>query len=80
MVEIRLKMSVNDYWLILGRVFANGPGDLGSTVGHVIPKTLRWYLIPPCLTLSDIRYVSRVKWSNPAKGVAPSLTPRCCSY
>ena len=28
----------------------------------------------------DIRYVSRVKWSNPGKGVAPSPTPRCSSY
>ena len=37
-------------------------------------------MIPPCLTLSDIRYISRVKWSNPGKGVAPSLTPRCSSY
>ena len=34
----------------------------------------------PCLTLSNIRYVSRVKWSNPGKGVAPSPTPLCCSY
>ena len=38
------------------------------------------YLIPPCLTLRNIRYVSRVKWSNPWKGVAPSSTPRCSSY
>ena len=35
----------------------------------------KWYLIPTCLTLSNIRYVSRVKWSNPGKGVASSLTP-----
>ena len=42
----------------LGRVFTNGLGDLGSILGHVIPK---WCLIPPCLTLSNIRYVSRVK-------------------
>ena len=27
----------------------------------------------PCLTLSNIRYISRVKWSNPGKEVAPSL-------
>ena len=39
-----------------------------------------WYLIPPCLTLSNIRYVSRVKWSNPEKGVALSLTPWWSSY
>ena len=34
----------------------------------------------PCLTLSNIRYVSRVKWNNPGKGVAPSPTPWCSSY
>ena len=43
-------------------------------------RLLKWYLIPPCLTLSNIRYVFRVKWSNPGKGVAPSPTPWCCSY
>ena len=40
----------------------------------------KWYLMPPCLTLSIIRYESRVKWSNPGKGVAPSPTPLCSSY
>ena len=34
----------------------------------------------PCLTLSNIRYVSRVKRSNPGKGVTPSSTPRYSSY
>ena len=43
-------------------------------------KLKKCYLIPPCLTLSIIRYVSRVKWRNLRKGVAPSLTPRCRSY
>ena len=33
--------------------------------------------MPPCLALSIIRYGSRVKWSNPGKGVAPSPTPWC---
>ena len=37
----------------------------------------KWYLMPPCLTLSIIRYGTRVKWSNPEKGVAPSPTPWC---
>ena len=40
----------------------------------------KWYLIPPCLILIIIRYISRVKWSNPGKGVAPSPTPWCSSY
>ena len=37
-------------------------------------------MIPPCLILSNIRYALRVKWSNPGKGLAPSLTPQCSSY
>ena len=37
-------------------------------------------MIPPCSTLSNIRYISMVKWSNPGKGEVPSLTPRCSSY
>ena len=36
--------------------------------------------MPPCLTLSIIWQWSRVKWSNPWKGVAPSLIYRCSSY
>ena len=40
----------------------------------------KWYLMPPCLTLSIIRYGSRVKWSNPGNGVAPSPTHWCSSY
>ena len=35
----------------------------------------KWYLMLPCLTLNIIRYRSKVKWSYPGKGVAPSLTP-----
>ena len=33
-------------WLIslVGRVFGNGPGDLASILGHVIPKTLKMVL------------------------------------
>ena len=37
-------------------------------------------MIPPCLILSIIRYRSRVNWSNPGKGVVPSLTPQCSIY
>ena len=35
----------------------------------------KWYLLPPCLTHSNMRYGSRVKWSNRWKGEAPSSTP-----
>ena len=37
------------------RVFAIRPGDLASFPGRVIPKTQKWYLMPPCLILSIIR-------------------------
>ena len=40
----------------------------------------KWYLIYACLKLSMIRYLSRVKLSNPKKGVALSPTPPCRSY
>ena len=40
----------------------------------------KWYLIRPCLALSLIRYISRVKSSNPGKEVASSPTPLCSSY
>ena len=38
-------------------------------------KLKKSYLMSLCLTLTIIRYRSRVKWSNIAKGVAPSATP-----
>ena len=40
-----------------------------------IKDTKKWYLMPPCLTPSIIRYGSRVKWNILGKGVAPSPTP-----
>ena len=62
---------------LVSRVFTNGLGDQGSITGQVLPKAKKWYLMPPCLTLSIIRYGSRVKWSNPGKDVVPSPTPWC---
>ena len=65
-----LRWILNRVIGLMSRVFANGPGDQGSILGQVIPKTQKWYLKPPCLTLSIIRHGSRIKWSNPGKGVA----------
>ena len=31
-------------YILVGRVFANGSGDLGSIPGHVIPKSLKMIL------------------------------------
>ena len=60
----------------MGRVFTNGPGDLGLIPGHVIPKTLTMVLDTSLLNTQH----SKVKSSNLEKGVAPSRTPQCCSY
>ena len=47
---------------LMGRVFANGPGDLGSILGHVMTKTFKMVLDTSLLkTLQYKRYVSRVK-------------------
>ena len=62
------------------RVFINGPEDQGSITGRVVPKTQKWYLMPPCLILSIIRYGSRVKWNTQRNGVAPSPIHRYSSY
>ena len=69
-------------WLIglVGRVFANGPGNLGSIPGHVIPKTLKMVLNTSLLNTQQYTVLSKVKWSNLGKGVAPSPTPQCSSY
>ena len=48
-------------WLIglVGRVFANGPGDLGSIPGCVIPKTLKMVL--DISLLNTQQYKVRIK-------------------
>ena len=40
----------------------------------------KWHLVRLCLTLTIIKYGSRVKWNNPVNGVPTSTTPRCGSY
>ena len=64
-------------WIIcrVGRMFARVQTRAAS-----YQRLKKWYLIPLCLTFSIIRYVSRVKWSNPEEGIASSPTLRSCSY
>ena len=45
---------------IMVRVFANGLGDQGFIPGRAIPKTQKIVQMPPCLTLSIIKYGSKV--------------------
>ena len=65
---------------LVGRVFANGLGDLDSITGRVIPKTLNMVLDTSLLNTQQYKVRIKVKWSNPGKEVAPSPTPRCSSY
>ena len=61
-------------------MFINGRETGVQSQVESYQRLKKWYLIPLCLTLSIIRYGSRVKWSNPGKGVSPSPTPWCSSY
>ena len=44
---------------LVGRVFANGPGDLGSIPGRVIPKTLN--MVPDTCLLNTQQYKVRIE-------------------
>ena len=44
---------------LVGRVFANGPKDLGSIPGHVIPKTLK--IVLDTSLLNTQQYKVRIK-------------------
>ena len=81
-VEETLSSLIRFYRTIglMSWVFANSLGDRCSIPCRVIPRLKKWYLIPSCLALSIIRYGSRVKWTNPGKGVATSPATRCSSY
>ena len=52
-------------WLV-GRVFANGPRDLGSIPSRVIPKTLKMVLDTPLLDTQQykVRIKSKVEQSR----------------
>ena len=64
-------------------VFANGPEDLGSIPGRVIPKTLKMVLDTTLLNTQHykVRFKGKVEqsWTH-TNGVAPSPTPWCSSY
>ena len=73
--SISTKLSCSQYYSVfifrliglVGRVFANGPGDPGSILSRVIPKTLRMVLDTSLLNTQQYKVLSRVKWSNPRK-------------
>ena len=64
----------------MSRVFANGPGDGGSSLGRVIPKTQKTVLDAALLNTQHYKVLIKGKMEQSRKGVALSPTPRCSSY
>ena len=65
---------------IMGRVFTNGPGEWDSIPDWIIPKPQKMVLDISLITSHFWSIPYNAKWNNPGRGVAPSLTPRYCSY
>ena len=65
---------------LVGRVFANGPGDLGSISGRVIPKTLK--MVFDTLLLNTQQYKVRIKGKvEQSRERSSALSySRCSSY
>ena len=55
----KLNNNNNNNIGLVGRVFANGPGDLGPIPGHVIPKFLK--MVPDTSLLNTQQYKVRIK-------------------
>ena len=66
--------------ILVSRVFTNGPGDLGSIPGRVIPKTQKMILDTSLLNTQHYKVRIKGKWSNPETGLVLFPTPRSCSY
>ena len=62
------------------RLFANGPGDLGSIPGRVIQKTLKMVLDASLLNTQHYKVRIKGKVEKSRKGVAPTPIPWCSSY
>ena len=68
------------WFYVAVRVFANGPGDLGSIPGRVIPKIQKMVLDASLLNTQHYKVRIKGKVEPSREGVAPSPTSWCCSY
>ena len=59
--------------VLVGRVFANGPGGLGSIPGQVIPKTLKMVLDTSLLNTQQ--YKVRIKGKEEQSRERSSILP-----
>ena len=53
--------SKKKFFGLVGRVFANGPGDLGSIPGRVVPKTLKMVLDTSLLNTQQYKVCTKGK-------------------
>ena len=67
-------------WLYISTLFTNGPGDLGSIPGRVIPKTQKMVLDASLLNTQHYKVRIKGKVEPSREGVAPSPTSWCSSY
>ena len=65
---------------LLGRVFANDLGDVGSIPGRVIPKTLKIVLDTSLLNSQQYKVRIKGKVEQSRKRSSALLTLRCSSY
>ena len=61
---------------LVSRVFANGPGDLGSIPSRVIPKTLKMVLDTSLLNTQQykVRIKGKVEQSNERSSALPYIS------
>ena len=64
----------------MGRVFANGPGDLGLIPGGVIPKTLKMVLDTSLLDTQQYKVGIKGKVEESREKSSVPATPQCSSY
>ena len=65
---------------LMSRAFTNGPGDQGSILGRIIPKTQKLVLDATLLNTQHYRVSIKGKLKQSREGVAPSSTPWCSNY
>ena len=65
---------------LVGRVFANGPGDLGSIPGRIIPKTLKIVLDTSLLNTQQYKICIKGKVEKSRERNITLPTPWCRSY
>ena len=78
--HLRLLSSGTKLFGLVVRVFVNGPGDLASIPGRVIPKTQKMVLDASLLNTQHYKVRIKGKVNQSREGVAPSPTPWCSSY